>query len=162
MGITVIFNSLILVTNAIMQAHGDVKTPVVNMLLGGVVKVILNYFLVAIPSLHIMGAAIGTLACYLVIILLNAVAMLRKKTIDGRSFLGLGKPLLAGAIMGGAAYMANGFLSAYISPSLATLVSIAAAAVIYLILVVAFKVITYDDCMLLPKGEKIAKILKIH
>lgn len=162
MGITVIFNSLILVTNAIMQAHGDVKTPVVNMLLGGIVKVIVNYFLVGIPSLNIMGAAIGTLACYLVIILLNAVAMLRKKTIDGRSFLGLLKPLLAGVIMGVAAYGANLLLSGFISPSLATLVSIAAAAVIYLILVIVLKVITYDDCMLLPKGEKIAKILRIR
>ena len=29
-------------------------------------------------------------------------------------------------------------------------------------MVIVMKVITYDDCMLLPKGEKIAKILKIH
>ena len=162
MGITVIFNSLILVTNAIMQAHGDVKTPVVNMIIGGIVKVILNYFLVAIPSLNIMGAAIGTLICYLVIILLNAFAMLRKKTIDGRSFLGLGKPLLAGVLMGGAAYLTNRLLLGFVSASLATLASIAIAAVIYLILVIVLKVITYDDCMLLPKGEKIAKILRIR
>ena len=162
MGITVIFNSLILVTNAIMQAHGDVKTPVVNMLLGGIAKVILNYFLVAIPSLNIMGAAIGTLACYFIIILLNVFAMLRKKTIAGRSFLGLGKPLLAGAIMGAAAFAANKLLSGFVSSSIATLASIAVAGVIYLILVIVFKVITRDDCALLPKGEKIAKILRIH
>ena len=162
MGITVIFNSLILVTNAMMQAHGDVKTPVVHMLLGGIAKVILNYFLVAIPTLNIMGAAIGTLACYFIIIALNVIAMLRKKHIAGRSFLGLAKPLLAGALMGGAAYAANGFLSARISPSIATLAAIAAAGVAYLVMVVAFRIITRDDCMLLPKGEKIAKFLRIR
>ena len=59
LGIAVIFNSTVLLFNAIMQAHGDVTTPVVNMLIGGVVKVVVNYILVAIPSLNIIGAAIG-------------------------------------------------------------------------------------------------------
>ena len=64
LGIAVIFNSTVLLFNAIMQAHGDVTTPVVNMLIGGVVKVVVNYILVAIPSLNIIGAAIGTIVCY--------------------------------------------------------------------------------------------------
>ena len=64
LGIAVIFNSTVLLFNAIMQAHGDVTTPVINMLIGGVVKVIVNYVLVAIPSLNIIGAAIGTIVCY--------------------------------------------------------------------------------------------------
>ena len=40
--------------------------------------------------------------------------------------------------------------------------SICVAGVVYLVLVVALRVITMEDCMLLPKGEKIARILKIH
>ena len=36
------------------------------------------------------------------------------------------------------------------------------AGVTYLILVIAFRVITYDDCMLLPAGEKIARILRVR
>ncbi len=162
LGITVIFNSLILVTNAIMQAHGDVTTPVINMILGGVVKVIINYALVGIPELNILGAAIGTLICYLTIIALNIFAMVRKQTVDVRSFVGLLKPLLAGALMGAVAYMANEFASAYLGSSLGCLVAIGLAACVYFVLVIAFKVITYDDCMLLPAGEKIAKILKIR
>lgn len=162
LGITVIFNSLILVTNAIMQAHGDVTTPVVNMIFGGVIKVVINYILVGIPSLNIVGAAIGTLVCYLAIIALNIIAMLRRHTMDAHSFIGLLKPLLAGALMGIVAYMVNGLLAGRLGSSLACLVAICAAAVVYLVLVVAFKTITYDDCMLLPGGEKIAKILRIR
>ena len=161
LGLTVIFNSLILVTNAVMQAHGDVTTPVANMIAGGVIKVIINFILVGISSLNIVGAAIGTLICYLCIIVLNVIAMVRKRTVNPRSFLGLGKPLLAGLLMGAVAYMANGFLSVYLSSSLGCLVSIALAAVVYVILVFVLKIITYDDCMLLPAGEKIAKILRI-
>jgi len=162
MGITVIFNSVILVTNAMMQAHGDVTTPVVNMIFGGVVKVIVNFVLVGIPELNIIGAAIGTFICYLVIMLMNIFAMARKKTIDLRSLKGLLKPLLAGVLMGAVAYMANGFLSAYLGSSLGCLAAICVAAVVYFVLVFALRVITYDDCMLLPAGEKIAKILRIH
>ncbi len=161
LGLTVIFNSLILVTNAIMQAHGDVTTPVATMIFGGVVKVIVNFILVGIPSLNIVGAAIGTLICYVSIMILNVIAMVRKKIIDPRSFGGLGKPLLAGVLMGAIAYMANGFLQGRLGGSLSCVVSIGLAAVSYVIFVISFRIITYEDCMLLPGGEKIAKILRV-
>ena len=64
-GIAVIFNSTVLLFNAIMQAHGDVTTPVINMIIGGIVKVAVNYILVGIPALNIVGASIGTVVCYL-------------------------------------------------------------------------------------------------
>ena len=60
LGAAVVFNSLVLLTNAIMQAHGFVSLPVINMLIGGIVKVIVNYILVGRPGVNIMGAPIGT------------------------------------------------------------------------------------------------------
>ena len=36
------------------------------------------------------------------------------------------------------------------------------AVIVYALLVIVLKAITYDDCMLLPKGDKIAKILRIR
>ncbi len=162
MGITVVFNSLILVTNAVMQAHGDVTTPVLNMIFGGVVKVIVNFILVGIPSLNIVGAAMGTLICYLSIMILNVIAMVRKKTMDARSFGGLGKPLLAGLLMGAVAYMANGLLQTWLGSTLGCVAAIGIAAAAYVIFVISFRIITYDDCMLLPGGEKIAKILRVY
>ena len=73
------------------------------------------------------------------------------------------RPLAAAAVMGLAAFFLNKVLSKFLpSASLACLVAIAVAAMIYLSLVIVFKAITYDDCILLPKGEKIAKILKIR
>ena len=70
--------------------------------------------------------------------------------------------ILAGALMGIVAWMANGILSRFLGSSLGCLASIGAAGVVYFILVIAFRVITYDDCMLLPAGEKIARILRIR
>ena len=80
----------------------------------------------------------------------------------GKLNTAVGNTILAAALMGAVAYMANGFLSAYLGSSLGCLLGICAAGVVYVILVVALKVITYDDCMLLPGGEKIAKILRVR
>ena len=40
-------------------------------------------------------------------------------------------------------------------------VSILGAGVVYVILVLILKVITREDCSLLPKGDKIARLLRI-
>ncbi len=161
LGVAVVFNSLVLVTNAIMQAHGDVKTPVINMVIGGVVKVIVNFLLVGSPSIHIIGAPIGTLCCYACITILNLVAMRRSTTPPSftRTML---RPLLAALLMGAAAFGSYQLLQKLLSSlTLSCLGAICAAGLVYLVLVVLLKVITADDCKLLPKGDKIAKLLRI-
>ena len=163
LGVAVIFNSLVLTTNAIMQAHGHVTRPVVHMLIGGVVKVIVNYFLVGLPAVNIIGAPIGTLACYVTITALNLIAMARMsgehKAKPIRSML---KPFLAAAAMGLGAYMSYDVLHKFLSQRIACLGAVLVGVVVYLIFVLVLRIITYDDCLLLPKGEKIAKFLRIR
>jgi stage V sporulation protein B len=64
--------------------------------------------------------------------------------------------------MGMAAYSVDGLLSEVMSPKLSCIFGIMAAVGVYAILVLALKIITYEDCLLLPKGEKIAKLLRIE
>ena len=162
LGIAVIFNSLVLLLNAIMQAHGDVTTPVINMLIGGVVKIIVNYILVAIPALNIVGAPIGTLICYICITALDLLAMKRSVRTSPKILKNCLRPFLASVLMGGATYMVYQVLFRTTGRmNLACVLSIGFAVAVYLLLVYLLRCITYEDCMLLPKGEKIAKILKI-
>lgn len=161
LGIAVVFNSLVLVTNAIMQAHGDVKTPVINMIIGGVVKVIVNYILVGTRAFNIIGAPIGTLCCYACITTLNFIAM-RRNTAPPSFRRTMLKPLAASVIMGAAAFGAYALASRLIGlQMLRCLGAICAAGLVYLVLAVVMKLITLDDCALLPKGDKIAKLLRI-
>ena len=163
LGLTVIFNSLVLLLNAIMQAHGDVVTPVVNMLIGGIIKIIVNYILVGQPNLNIVGAPIGTFICYISITALDLIAMKRHISARPAIFKNIIRPGLASAIMGAATFMVYRVLSNAISSwKLACLMSLAFAVVLYAVLVVFLRCLTYEDCMLLPKGEKIAKILRIR
>lgn len=174
LGICVVFNSIVLVTNGIMQSHGDVTIPVIHMLIGGIVKIIVNFILVGNPDINILGAPIGTVICYTVISALNLLAMNRKHypVNLARTML---KPLIAALLMGVAAWYARlglerllameRFVRMKLSERLETLIvvvgSILAAVVVYVILVLLLKVVTKEDCALLPKGEKIAKLLRV-
>lgn len=163
LGIAVIFNSTVLLFNAIMQAHGDVTTPVVNMLIGGIVKVIVNYILVGIPALNIVGAAIGTVICYLTITILDLIAMRKTVTTRPVIFRNIIRPGLAALLMGGATVLSYRVLARLVSSNtVACLGALVIAVIAYAILVLALQCITYEDCMLFPKGEKIAKILHIR
>lgn len=162
LGIAVIFNSTVLLFNAIMQAHGDVTTPVVNMLIGGIVKVIVNYILVGIPALNIVGAAIGTVICYLTITILDLIAMRKTVTTRPVIFRNIVRPGLAALLMGAATVLSYRVLARLVSSNtVACLGALVIAVIAYAILVLALQCITYEDCMLFPKGEKIAKILHI-
>ena len=162
LGIAVIFNSFVLLLNAIMQAHGDVTTPVINMLMGGIIKIIVNFFLVGTPAINIVGAPIGTTICYACICALDLIAMRRSVRTRPAILRNIARPALAAGIMGGVTFILFRVLSGTLgSIRIACLLTLAAAVVIYLILVIALRCISYEDCLLLPKGEKIAKILHL-
>lgn len=162
LGVCVLFNCMVLLTNAIMQAHGDVTLPVIHMLIGGVIKIVVNYILVGNPKLNIVGAAIGTLTCYIAITCMNVVAM-RKRNYQLHLARTMLKPLLASLLMGVVAFFGYRLVAAVLHPgTVATVAAVALAALVYVILVLVLRIITREDCELLPKGDKIAKILRIR
>ncbi len=160
---TVLINSITTMTTAIMQAHNHMVWPVINTLIGGLVKVAVNYILVGNPDVAILGAPVGTLACFLVIMVLNIFAMRRSLSEAPRLLPAIWKSGLVALVMGGAAfavyYVLKGFVSSVV---LCCGGAIAVAVVVYVLLVILLKAITYEDCMFLPKGDKIAKLLRIQ
>ena len=159
---TILINSISTMTTAIMQAHNHMVIPVINTLIGGIVKVIVNYILVGNPSIAILGAPIGTFVCFLVIMVLNVIAMRFVLQEPPKLLPALWKTGISALIMGVVAYFAYRLLTGFIgSVAICCLGAIAAAVVVYLLLVIVLKAITYEDCLFLPKGEKIAKILRI-
>lgn len=163
LGLCVVFNSVVLLTNAMMQAHGFVYLPVMNMFIGGIIKIIVNYILVSNPGINIQGAPVGTLCCYLSITVLNIFAM--KKVIRKAPSIpkNLVKPLVAALVMGLAAFGVWKLVAMVTASRLMQCaLPILAAAVVYVFLIMKLRLLTYGDCMLLPKGEKIARLLKIR
>ena len=73
------------------------------------------------------------------------------------------RPLLSGLLMGAFAYGSYRLLlSLGITSRLALCaLPVAVGAVVYVVCVITLKVLRREDCLLLPKGEKIAKFLKL-
>ncbi len=163
LSLTILVTSISNMASAIMQAHGHVVIPVINTIVGGIMKVVFNYILVGNPDIAILGAPVGTFLCFFTIMVLNLFAMHRVLKDPPKLMKNIWRSGLAALCMGVVAYgtyaLLSGFLSGWVLPCFG---AIALAVVVYVILVVVFKAITYEDCLLLPKGEKIAKILKIR
>ncbi len=170
MGVASFFVCIALVTNAILQADGKETLPIVSMLIGGVIKIVCNLLLVGRPEINILGAAIGTILCYAVICVLNCVFITKKMAVHpryGKAFL---PPLLSSLVMTAAAWAVYGLAARvlHVAPGgsrivllLALAAAIAVAVVVYVVMVIVTKSVTLEDMRLIPKGEKIAKLLHI-
>ena len=171
LGIATLFVCMMLVCNSILQAHGFVNLPVVVMLLGGLLKIFNNYNLVGMPGVGIYGAPFGNVLCFGLCMILDLIIISR--VIPGRpSYVSVfAKPAAASALMGLGAWGVYGLAAKVLADSqgvlsrsgnlLATAAAIGVAVIIYGVLVIALRAISKDDLKLMPKGEKIAKLLKI-
>ena len=179
LGIASIFVCLMLVCNSVLQAHGFINLPVVIMALGGVVKIVTNYNLVAVPTIGISGAPVGNVLSLGLCMVLDLVVIAR--VIHGRpDYLPLlAKPAAAAGVMGLGAWAVYGLLSKLLSyeevtqagetiqtlgktgNGIAVMGAILIAVIIYAVLVVALRAISREDLSLMPKGDKIAKILRL-
>ena len=163
LGLSAIFVCIMLICNSILQSHGLVNLPVLTVIVGGVIKIVVNYILVGNYNINIKGAPVGTFCCFAATALLDLFII--KRVIPAapsytRVFL---KPVIASVIMGAAAWGSYGLLTNFLhfGGRISTLGAIFVAVVVYGILVLALRIISKDDLALMPKGEKIAKILRI-
>ncbi len=163
LAITIIFNAIVLVTTAIMQAHNRAGRPVINMLIGGGLKLAAVYILTGNRNIGIVGTPLGTLLSYVAISLLNIVSLRSLLAHPPAVVRNLSRSFLAAAIMGLFTYGAFAGLKALgiTSRLLLCAVPICVGVVVYCLAAVKCKAITHEDCLLLPKGEKIAKLLKL-
>ena len=158
-----------IVTNAVLQTYGKEKLPSITVVVGGVTKVIMNYFLVGNPEINIYGAPISTLCCYLVIVALNLFFIWKYSPQKPQYIRLFAKPAVASVLMGGAAWAVYGIVdralvaghSAYGANAVATLCGVAAGVVVYFVLVIALRILRAEDVRAIPGGTKIIKLLHL-
>ena len=165
LGIASVLVCFSLMTTAVLQATGSEKLTAYSIIAGGLVKIAVNWFLVAIPDVNIYGAPIGTLCCYVTMCALNLVFIFRN--FEHRPSLRkiIARPLAASLLMGIVAYglyYALGFVLDYSGRLYMTAGMCAAiliAVVVYAVAAIKLRAITAEDMKLIPKGEKIAALL---
>ena len=124
-------------TTNMLQAIGRADIPVKSVVVASVCKILCNFILVGNPKLNIYGAVVGTILFYVIIVTCNMALLLRISKVHVRwssVFLNMG--------------------------TVSALIAIALAAIVYLISLLLIKGIAKEDISVIPKGEKIAKVLE--
>lgn len=170
LGLASYFVCVYIITNGILQAAGREKLALLALPVGGVIKIIISWFLVGDPRINIYGAPIGMVGCYAAITLVNIV-FISMTSPDKPNYLKITlRPLICTLLMGAAAWGVYGLMDKFVSAPLgggrlAAVVclggAIAVGVVVYAVLIFALRAVTKEDILLLPKGEKLAKMLKM-
>ena len=159
LSIAIFFVAMVSVTNGILQSYGLEKLTIISTVIGIIFKILLNYVLIGNEKISFYGAPIATLVCYLIITVINFVFLIKKCDYMPNIKQIILKPLLCSAVSVGVACFTYKILYPLSGNSISTLTSIILAVIIYLITILLVKAPEKEDILMLPKGDKIAKIL---
>lgn len=157
------------ITN-MLQAIGRADVPVKSLAVGSVVKIILDIVLVSNPKYNIKGAIVGTLLCYVIIVVVNLTVLLKISKVKLNFVSVFFKPLASAALSSVVGYMAyhgiehlfpaSDYSTRINGSTISCIISVVIIAVVYLISMLLIRGLSSDDIKMLPKGEKIAKMLE--
>ncbi len=160
MGISAIFVAAATPINSILQAIGRERLPLAVLTVGAVIKLSTNLVLVSRPEINIQGVPYGTLFCYLFIVVISTVALVRLSGLRLSFWKVLVKPAFCAIVSAMAAYSSYHLLFTGASSSLRVLATIGVTAGVYGVMILLTKTITTSDVQMLPINEKVVKTLE--
>ena len=153
----ILFSCLITVTNAILQSYGKAGKPIISTAFGAAIKLISEFILVGIPKINILGAPVSTLLCDITIVTVNLYFIKKYTCGTDRPWALFGKTLIVAAVSTACTALVT---VAFADAKYGIMLSVIINVVLYLSISLFSGTITGDDIEMLPKGEKIYKILK--
>ena len=157
------------ITTAVLQASQRELYPVFSMLVGGVIKIAVNWVLVGDPRIGIYGAPIGTLVCYIAMCLMNRHFIRRHLQSPPHVGSVLLRPAISALVMGAvvaAVYFGPAALIGadmdWKRSALLTIAAIIVGVAVYLAAIVKTHAITSGDLGRIPHGDRLAALLHIR
>lgn len=160
--IGVIFIAISTPICSMLQAIGRADLPLKILMIGIVIKIVLNYILVGIPEINIQGAGIGTLVCYLFVCTSGLALLYKHSGVHfnlNKIFL---KPAACALVCAAAAYSSHGIFVYLMNYKLATIIAIFLAAIVYGVSLLLTGAISSEDLCSISKLKKVSDILKKH
>ena len=125
--------------SSVMQSVNELFSATLFMGIGVLVKAILNYILIAIPSLNIYGAVISTYVSYIIPLILNHICLVRKRGVQIKMFRLTMIPMICGGLMlvgSMPVYLLSDFLlgkfaGTYVTETISLILAAAAGIVVY-------------------------------
>ncbi len=157
----VVFFSLSTVTNAVLQGIDRMSKSVTHSAISLVLHVILVYLMLEYLDWNVYGLVIGNVTFALVVCILNWYSIGRalhyRQEIKTTFIL----PLLAATIMGAATWGTyQGVYALTSHNTIAMLISVPVAMIIYAVLIVIFRAVTEDELPEMPFGRKLLSLFR--
>ena len=170
LGAASFFACLQFITSSILQANGHERVSLITFPIGAIARFIIVYILSGVPAVGVVASSIGTLVCFVLISVLN-LAFIKARIRQARQLRTVfTKPFFCALIMGltalltyfgihrlGYGIFGDGRAAVIIYLALTILIS----AIVYIVLVILTRVVTKEDLTSVPKGEKLAKLLRV-
>ena len=158
--ISIIFIVLEQTVNGALQGLGKIISPAIALMVGVLVKLVLNLILVSIPQVGVIGAAFAIAMCHVIafIIGFNILSKNIKLNLTFSKFVI--KPALATIAMGICSYAVYYLLICINFGKLATIISIFIAVIIYFLSVIILRIFSEDEFFMIPYGKIIYRIME--
>ena len=155
----IIFSMLTQTVNAILQALGMNKIPVLASIIGIIFKVFSNIYLIPIEGIYEKGVIIGNILSSISNFFVVYFSLKNMIHLEFKIFNIVLKPILGSIIMiVGALFIKNNVLKMYIKGSLLGLISIVISAIIYVFLVFLMKMIKKNEMLQSIENSGFAKM----
>ncbi len=160
--VSIIFLAMAQILTGILQGTGHVYVPVIAAFFGALIKIPLNYFLISMPEINVLGAVLSTIGCYVLATVINLVVLQFKIGVKPDLMVAFVKPVFASLVMGLGCYVV--YYSIYIflpNNIIATCASIVAGILIYFVIMFLIKGLTREDLKSMPMGRKLIRIMDV-
>ncbi len=160
LSISIVFICLSMPLASILQGLSRTDIPIKIMIVSALLKLFINDKLIKIPTLNIYGAAIGTLISFsfVFVALLISVKVTSGVQISVSSvFL---KPITSAIFSGVLCYFSYNYLLEIFGNLISLLFSLVISMSFYIILLLFFRGFHKSDLKMLPRTEKIIKVLE--
>ena len=159
--VTIFFSAITQTNSGSLQGMGKVFVPATALLIGGVLKLVVNLVLVPIPEINIYGAPIGSIICQATGCIITFAVMRKNLKVKLPFVKYIVKPVFATAVMGVVVWgvAKSGVI---LGNTIATILSIGAGVAVYFVMVfIILKVFDDEELKQFPMGRKLIKIAHI-
>lgn len=157
--ITMIFVAINQTISGALFGLNKLYIPSIAILIGSVIKIVLNNILIRNPDINIYGAAISSFVSQLICFIITFRVTKKEINLKIDFTKNILKPIIAGTIMGIVILVIYKLLESFISNTILTTLSIGIGAIVYAIAIAYIKVLDKDEILALPMGGKIYKLL---
>lgn len=158
--VAMVFTALNQTLSGSLQGVGKVFAPATGLLIGCIVKFGLNVALIRQPAINIYGAPISSIVCQVIAFSYSFFVLRKHISVKIDLSKHIIKPLTAAILMGVTAFLSYRLFMIILNNNMiSAIIAIGISAMVYILAVALLKILSDNEILMLPMGNKLYKFL---